>query len=146
MKKPNLTATKCSQWFPQKINESKIDTNSRNKVTYIIDSINREHRIVIETTKVYLQDTNSIENLKSALVLSNKFIERLKNTIINIPIVKDTIIHSDTARSNALQYSLKDCTKERELIKDKYTNLLKWIVALVIISGISIILNIIKFK
>jgi len=146
MKKPNLTATKCSQWFPQKINESKIDTNSRNKVTYIIDSINREHRIVIETTKVYLQDTNSIENLKSALVLSNKFIERLKNTIINIPIVKDTIIHSDTARSYALQYSLKDCTKERELIKDKYTNLLKWIVALVIISGISIILNIIKFK
>lgn len=148
VKDMNLVAKKTAEWFPCETKRVVIDTNARREIVRIKDSLGKEIVRITDTINIVLYDTinnnQNIDRLRSTIKQANGLINILYNQLNNLP--KDTIYLTDKAELTSLKYQLEGLNKDNNLYRGRERSALLWIIALVVISSLSIILNIIKLK
>lgn len=148
---PELVAKKSSEWFPCGWQVIKLDEKDKkladslfgelnNRVVILSDTI---EKLIIQTDTII--DCSGIEKVRQKLIQSKKIIDGLKIQMQKQPpVIYRSIKIQDSARIYYLDSELKEANKNEIRYRNKYEQLLKISIWLIIALGISLFFNFYK--
>lgn len=150
-KYPDLVAKKSSEWFPCKLQIIKLDELDKKTADSIINNLNEKVIVLSDTIEKIIRITDTIidcsklESIRQQLLKSKSIIDDLKKQLQKqSPVVYRSIKIEDSARIYYLDSELNEAKKNELRYRNKYENLLKISIWLIIALGISLFINFYK--
>ncbi len=150
-KYPELVAKKSSEWFPCGWQVIKIDELDKKTADSLFNSLNENVIILSDTIEKIIRITDTIidykkiELIRQQLLKSKSIIDGLKVQLQKQPpIVYRSIQVQDSARIYYLDSELNESKRNEIRYRNKYENLLKISIWLIIALGISLFINFYK--
>lgn len=150
---PEILAKKSSYYFPCGWKIINMNNQEEARINKIFDSLNKEIIIEVDTIQklIYCTDTitdiSKIEKLKNQLFNTTNFIKSLQKSLNS----KSFIVYKNVEVTDSAQlFDLKNETivskNGLEKYRNRYENLLKISIWLIIALAISLLLNINRYK
>jgi len=150
-KYPELVAKKSSEWFPSGWQIIKLDEKDKRIADSLFGELNGRVIILSDTIEKLIEHTDTIINcagidrIREQLIQSKKIIDGLKIKMQKpTPVVYRSIKIQDSARIYYLDSQLKETKKNEIRYRNKYENLLKLSIWLIIALGLSLFFNFYK--
>jgi len=150
-KYPELVAKKNSEWFPSGWQVLKLDEKDKHIADSLFNELNGRVIILSDTIEKLINQTDTIINcagidrIKQQLIQSKKIIDGLKIQLQKSPpVVYRSIKIQDSARIYYLNSQLNEANKNELRYRNKYEQLLKISIWLIIALGISLFFNFYK--
>lgn len=150
-KYPELVAKKSSELFPSGWQVLKLDEKDKHIADSLFAELNGRVIILSDTIEKLINQTDTIINcagidkIKKQLIQSKKIIDGFKIQLQKSPpIVYRSIKIEDSARIYYLNSQLNEANKNELRYRNKYENLLKISIWLIIALGISLFFNFYK--
>jgi hypothetical protein len=150
-KYPELVAKKTSEYFPSGWQVMKMDEKDKRIADSLFGELNGRVIILSDTIEKLIKQTDTIidcsgiDRIRQQLIQSKKIIDGLKIQLQKpTPVIYRSIKIQDSARIYYLDSELNNAKKSELRYRDKYEQLLKISIWLIIALGISLFFNFYK--